>query len=83
MRAYQSIVLLPPHLRLGHASCLFPSGFPNNILYAFLTLPSVLHVQFILLDLITLITLGKAPYYAVFSHLAPCCQDTRNLCLSL
>jgi hypothetical protein len=32
----RSILILPTHLRLGLPSSLFPSGFPTNILYAFL-----------------------------------------------
>jgi hypothetical protein len=40
---------------------LFPSGFPTNILYAFLLSPirAACHAQLILLDLITLIVLGE------------------------
>jgi hypothetical protein len=39
----RSILILPTHLRLGLPSGLFPSGFPTNILYAFLFSPFVLH----------------------------------------
>jgi hypothetical protein len=34
---------LSTHLSLGLRSGLFPSGFPTNILYAFLFTPFVLH----------------------------------------
>jgi hypothetical protein len=37
------ILKLSTHLRLGFPSCLFPSGFPTNILYAFLFSKFVLH----------------------------------------
>jgi hypothetical protein len=33
----RSILILSTHLRLRVPSCLFPSGFPTNILYAFLS----------------------------------------------
>jgi hypothetical protein len=52
---------LSTHLRLGLPSGLLPSGFPTNILHAFL--PSLIHatcpVHLILLDLSILIILGK------------------------
>jgi hypothetical protein len=32
----RSILMLSIHLRLGHPSGFFPSGFPTNILYTFL-----------------------------------------------
>jgi hypothetical protein len=35
----RSILILSTHLRLGLPSVLFPSGFPTNILYAFLVSP--------------------------------------------
>jgi hypothetical protein len=35
----KSILLLSTHLRLGLPSGIFPSGFPTNILYAFLVSP--------------------------------------------
>jgi hypothetical protein len=50
-------IIHPPNLPSGH----FPSGFPTNILYAFLF--SLIHTtcptHLILLDLIILITLGE------------------------
>jgi hypothetical protein len=42
------ILILSTHLRLGLPSGLFPSGYPANILYAFLFAPLVLHVPPIL-----------------------------------
>jgi hypothetical protein len=36
----RSILILSTHLRLGLPNGLFPSGFPTNILYAFLVSPS-------------------------------------------
>jgi hypothetical protein len=38
-RSLRSILILSSHLRLGLPSGLFPSGFPINILYAFLFSP--------------------------------------------
>jgi hypothetical protein len=39
----RSILILSTHLRLGLPSGLFPSGFPINIVYAFLLSPFVLY----------------------------------------
>jgi hypothetical protein len=39
----RSILILSTHLRLGLPSGIFPSGFPTNLLYAFLFSPFVLH----------------------------------------
>jgi hypothetical protein len=52
---------LSTHLHLGLPSGLFSSGFPNNILHAFLISPNhdTFPVQLVLLNLIILITLGK------------------------
>jgi hypothetical protein len=67
----RSILILSTNLRLGLPSGLLPSGYPTNVLYAFLlvriraTCPAYL----ILLDLIILIILGdEVPHYAVFSN---------------
>jgi hypothetical protein len=38
----RSILIFSAHLRLGLLSDLFPSGFPTNVLYAFVS-PFVLH----------------------------------------
>jgi hypothetical protein len=51
---------LSTHLRLGLPSGLFPSGFPTNILHAFLlSIRATCPAHLILLDLIILIILGE------------------------
>jgi hypothetical protein len=52
---------LSTHLRLGLPSGLFSSGFPTNILFAFLYLPfcATCPAHLILLDFIILIVLGE------------------------
>jgi hypothetical protein len=52
---------LSTHLLLGLPSGLLPSGFPTNILYAFLFSPirAKYPVHHILLDFIILIALGE------------------------
>jgi hypothetical protein len=57
----RSIIILSTHLRLRPPSGLFSSGFPTNILYAFLLSPirATYPAHLILLDLIILIMLGE------------------------
>ena len=43
--SWRSILILSTHLRLGLASGLFPSGFPNKTLYTFSPHPYALHAQ--------------------------------------
>jgi len=58
---WRSILLLSTHLRLGLSSGLFPSGFPNKILYSLLSSPicTTYPVHLILLDFITRTILGE------------------------
>jgi hypothetical protein len=57
----RSILILSTHLRRDLPSSLFPSGFPTNILYAFLLDPirATRPIHLIHLDLIILIILGE------------------------
>jgi hypothetical protein len=58
-RPLRSILILSTHLCLRLPSGLFPSGFPTNILYAFLFSPTRSTCPAHLLDLTILITLGE------------------------
>jgi len=63
-----------PHLLLGLPSGLFPSGFPTDILYAFVisSMHTTCPAPIILVYLIALIMFGEAYFhYAVFSSLPP------------
>jgi hypothetical protein len=57
----RSILILFTYLHLGLLSGLFPSGFPTNILHAFVfaTIRATCLAHLILLDFIIQITLGK------------------------
>jgi len=57
-----SILILSSHQRLGLPSCLFPSGFPTEILHELLISPmhATCQIYPIIIYLITLITFGEA-----------------------
>jgi hypothetical protein len=64
----KSILILSTHLRIGLPSGLFPSGFPTNILYAFLvSLIRATYPAYLILDSIIVIILGEA--YELWSSL--------------
>jgi hypothetical protein len=73
-----NFILMSSHLCRGLPSCLFHSGFPTNILYAFLFSPvrNTCPTHLILLVFMILIILGEeympqlwSSHYAVFSDL--------------
>jgi len=60
-RSRRSILILSSHLRLGHPSGLFPSGFPTKTLYTSLLSPirATCHGHLILFYFITQTILGE------------------------
>ena len=71
--SWKAIFILFSHLRLGHSTGLFPSGFPTKSLYTTLTSPisatCPAHIKF--LDLITPTILGEEYRSLLFPPL-PC-----------
>jgi len=67
------ILILSSHLCPGSPNGLFPSGFPTEILYAFLisSMCATCPTHFILLDLITWIIYGEAYKLWSYSSLLP------------
>jgi hypothetical protein len=74
------ILILPSHLLLDHSTGLFPSGYPNKILYAFIyTIRATYPAQLNLLDLISLIISGEKYNLWLHTEALPLCTTFSSL----